>query len=187
MNAEANDVASEAPSVDTVKFADGSSIDFVGKRRMIKRTVISGDGVSVSFYFRNGEHRVYDIPPTMMPLFAGHGAEQKIGDAAAGSTNIHDMIEEVDTVLGNLAKGPSGWSTKREGSGFAGQSVLLRALVQVSQKPVERVREYLTKLSQKEKMALRQSPKLKPTIEAIEAQDAASDTSIDTDSLLEAL
>ena len=183
-----NDVAPQSPlatSAETVQFSNGQSIDFVGKRKMLKRTIITGDDVSVDIYFRNGELRHFDIPDTMKAQFAGHGAEQKLGDSAAGCTDIHDMIEAVDSTISQLNAGE--WSARREASGFAGQSVLLRALVQVSGKPAERVREYLKGLSQKEKMALRQSPKLKPTIEAIEAEDAASDTSVNTDALLEAL
>ena len=186
MNAEVSEVQSPAEAgVETVSFDNGNSVEFVGKRKMIKRTSIEGDQVSVDLYFRNGQHRRFDLPDAMIARFAGHGAEQKLGDATAGLSNINDMVESVDSLIAQLQAGD--WSARREASGFAGQSVLLRALVQVSGKPVERVREYLKGLKQNEKLALRQSPRLKPTIEAIEAEDAKEGTSVDTESLLEAL
>lgn len=186
MNAVANDVS---PSNDeTVTMSDGRQVVFAGKRKLLKETIVDGSQVSVRLDFRNGKSIVYEIPDSLILRFAGHGAEQKLGDATAGEQNVDDMVEAVESVILQLNKGE--WNARREGGagGFAGASVLLRALVEVSGKPIERVREYLGTLNQKEKLALRQSPKLKPTIERIEAENASkSAATVDTDALLNAL
>jgi len=187
MNAVANDVTPSSND-ELVTMSDGRQVTFVGKRKLLKESIIENGQVTVRLDFRNGKTISYEIPDQFVLRFAGHGAEQKLGDATAGEQNVDDMVEAVESVVLQLNKGE--WNARREGGagGFAGASVLLRALVEVSGKPIERVREYLSGLNQKEKLALRQSPKLKPTIERIEAENASkTSASVDTDALLSAL
>ncbi|MGH9438463.1 MAG: hypothetical protein ACRD22_11355, partial [Terriglobia bacterium] len=74
----------------------------------------------------------------------------------------------------------------REAGGMAGTSVLLKAMVEFAQgrKTIEQVKEYLSTKTQAEKLALRNSPKLKPIVERLEAEKVAKGAKIDTDALL---
>ena len=67
---------------------------------------------------------------------------------------------------------------------MAGTSVLARALIEVTGKSAEKVREYLKGKTQAEKVALRNSAKIKPVVERIEAEKAAKGSKVDTDALL---
>lgn len=171
--------------IETVSMQDGRSVDFVGKRKMLKETIISGDTVQVRLDFRNGETRLFTIPDAMKNQFAGHGAEQKLGDETAGEEDVDDMTLAVDDLIDRLNKGE--WSMKREGGGMAGTSVLLRALMELSSKTVEQVKEFLKPLSQADKLALRNSPKVKPIVDRLEAEKVSKASKVDTNALLAGL
>jgi hypothetical protein len=89
---------------------------------------------------------------------------------------------EVDRLHERLAEGK--WTVGRTGDSMGGTSVLLKALVEASGKPIEELRSWLKTKSQKEKSALRNAPKIKPIVERIEAEKASKSAQIDTDSLL---
>jgi hypothetical protein len=172
-------------AVETIKLSDGREVDFVGKRKLLKETLIDEHGkVAVRLDFRNGETRTFHLPHDLMAQFAGHGAEQKLGDETAGVDDVDDMVIAVDELIDRLHRGE--WSTRREGSGFAGTSVLLRALVEYSngKRSIEQVKEFLKGKSQAEKMALRNSPKVKPIVERLEAEKLSKGSKVDTDALL---
>ena len=186
MSAVEKEVTTKATKeVETVRMSDGRLVEFVGKRKLLKETLIDGNSVSVRLDFRNGETRLFVLPESLFAKFAGHGAEQKLGDETAGVEDVDDMVIAVDELIGRLENGE--WSTKREGSGFAGTSILLRALVEFSGKTTEEVRAFLTGKSQAEKLALRSSKQLKPIVERLEAEKAAKGAKVDTEALLEAL
>jgi len=168
--------------VETVTLTDGRAVDFVGKRKMLKETLIEGDRIGVRLDFRNGQTRTFWLPQELIARFAGHGAEQKYGDETAGVEDIDDMVLAVDDLDSRIQK--CEWSIKREGGGMAGTSVLLRALMEFSGRSQEQVKEFLTGKSQAEKLALRNSPKVKPIVERLEAEKAAKGAKIDTDALL---
>lgn len=171
-------------NVESVQMTDGRSLDFVGKRRMLKTSWSNDEGTFVRLDFRNGETRTIQLPESLIRKFAEHGAEQKYGDATAGiKDDIDDMILEVDDLNDRIQKGE--WTTQREGGGMSGTSVLLRALVEFSGKPVEDLKAFLKGKSQTEKMALRASSKLKPIIDRLEAEKASKASHVDTDALLE--
>lgn len=192
MNDETSDVKSKTV-YEAVEMEDGRTVEFAGaadsqkRRKLLKTVLIEGDEVSVRFDFRNGAVRAFTIPPALTNQFAGHGASQKIGDETAGLTDIDDMVLEVENVIDRLAKGE--WNVRREGTGggFAGTSILLRALVEVSGKSVDDIKAFLAERTQQEKIALRQSAKLKPVIDRLEAEKATKGVKIDTDALLEGL
>lgn len=73
---------------------------------------------------------------------------------------------------------------KREGSGLAGTSVLAKALMEMTGKDAETIKAYLADKDQAMKLALRNSPKVKPFVDAIEAKKNAGKTAINTDALL---
>src|SRR3990172_3155251 len=147
MSATAEAVIEKAKKeVESVTMSDGRVVDFVGKRKLLKETLINGDSVAVRLDFRNRETRTFTIPSAMILQFAGHGAEQKLGDETAGVDDVDDMTLAVDDLIDRLNKGE--WSMKREGGGMAGTSVLLRALMELSSKTGEQVKEFLKPLTQ---------------------------------------
>ena len=168
---------------ETVRMSDGRTVDFPGKRQLIKSSRI-GDGgeLSVTLDFRNGETRLFTLPAAMIQQFALHGAEQKLGDEIAGVKDIDDAVLAIDELIDRLYNGE--WGIKREASGIAGTSVLVRALVEVTGKTVEQIKEFLKAKSHAEKMALRANPKVKAIVDRIEAEKASKAAKVDTDAML---
>ena len=176
-------MAKTEPQVETVTMQDGRVVDFAGKKKLLKDASVTGEGkVQVRLDFRNGETRIFTIPDNLLNKFAAHGAEQKLGDEIAGLAEIDDCVLAIDELIDRLYNGD--WSVKRESSGMAGTSVLVRALVEHTGKTVEQIKAFLAGKSQAEKVALRNNPKIKPIIERIESEKAAKKTSVDTDALL---
>lgn len=166
-----------------VTMADGRTVAFNKKQKLIKTSTIEGDVVTVVLDFVNGETRSFTVPADMILRFAAHGAEQKLGDAIAGETEVADAILSVENLISRLSAGE--WSVRREAGAFAGTSILIQALVEASGKDVASIKAFLENKTQAEKLALRRSTQLRPIIERLEAEKASkSKTSVDTDSLL---
>lgn len=162
---------SEVPP-EVVNMTDGRLVEFAGKRRMIKESFISDAGeISTRLDFRNGQTRTFVMPDSLKAKFAAHGAEQKYGDETAGVDDVDDMILAVEELDEYIQKGE--WSTRAEGNGMAGTSVLAKALVEFSGKTMEVIKTYLKGKSQKEKVALRNNKDIKPIVERLEAEKAA--------------
>jgi hypothetical protein len=159
----------------SVKMDDGRTVEFGAKSRLIKTPIENPDGtLQVRMDFVNGETRLFTLRPDMLAKFALHGASQKLGDEIAGVAKLEDAIEAVDQLIQRLDSGPTGWSQPREaGSGLSGVSNLVKALVESTKAPVAQVREYLTKLDAKTKLALRNSAELAPIIKRLEAEAEA--------------
>ena len=176
-------MAKTEPQVETVTMQDGRVVDFAGKKKLLKDASVTAEGkVQVRLDFRNGETRIFTIPDNLLNKFAAHGAEQKLGDEIAGLAEIDDCVLAIDELIDRLYNGD--WSVKRESSGMAGTSVLVRALVEHTGKTVEQIKAFLSGKSQAEKVALRNNPKIKPIVDRIESEKAAKKTSVDTDALL---
>ncbi|MGI0133703.1 MAG: hypothetical protein ACREBW_01935 [Candidatus Micrarchaeaceae archaeon] len=175
-----------APAVETVEMEDGRKVDFVGKRKMLKESIFDDQSHvnHIRIDFRNGRVVKFNLPSELFHRFAAHGAEQKLGDEVAGTEDVDDMVLEIEDLVGRLRKGE--WNVRREAGGMAGTSVLLKAMVEFAQgrKTVEQVKEYLSTKTQAEKLALRNSPKLKPIVERLEAEKVAKGAKVDTDALL---
>lgn len=168
--------------VESVKMSDGRTVGFAGKRKAIKSSDFVDGEVRVRIDFRNGESKLYTVPKDLVSHAACHGGEQKYGDSYAGiDTGVEDMILACDKVQENLNKGD--WSARVEGSGIAGTSVLARALIELTNKTMEQVKAFLSSKSQADKMALRQSSKLRPIIERLEAEKVAKASKVDTNAL----
>lgn len=166
-----------------VAMSDGTTVHFNKKQKLVKTSTIEGNNVNVRLDFVNGEVRNFAISPELLARFAAHGAEQKLGDAIAGETEIGDAVESVDDLLTRLNNGE--WTITRSAGAFAGTSILIQALVEVSGKSVEDIRAFLSNKTQAEKLALRRSEKLKPAIERLEAAKASKSTNaVDTGALL---
>jgi hypothetical protein len=176
--------AKAAPQVETVTMKDGRTVEFAGKREMLKESFVDANGkVAVRVDFRNGETITYTIPDSLMVKFAAHGAEQKLGDETAGLKDIDDKVLAVRELADRLTS-PEGWNVQREANGMAGTSVLARALAQVQGVDIEKVKAFLKDKTQAQKMALRNNPKVKPVVDQIEAEKQAKANKVDTDALL---
>lgn len=167
--------------VETVTMLDGRVVEFPGKRKLLKTST----GNQTRLDFRNGETRLFTIPEAMLTRFATHGAEQKLGDECAGLEDVDDMVLAVDEMIDRLYGGE--WNVKREANGLAGTSVLARALCEVYGKPAEYIKAFLAKKSQADKIALRNSSKIKPVVERIEAEKASKGKKVDEAALFAGL
>lgn len=168
----------EAQPPEQVKMTDGRFVEFPGKRKLDKSSFISADGtVKVRLDFRNGETRTFAVPSLLLTKFAAHGAEQKLGDEIAGLDDVDDCTIAVDELIDRLNAGE--WGVKRESSGMSGTSVLLRAIVEVTAKDVEKVKAYLKTKTQAEKLALRESAKFSGAVKRLEAEKESKRQKID--------
>lgn len=148
-----------------------------------KTVTSNGKPVGVRWDFSNGQTRTVLLSDlaALAAEFACHGISQKGGDEYASEKDVEDAVMAFDDLMDRIKKGE--WSERREGGGFGGQSVLAKALMEVFKLDNEAVREYLRGLKPAEKLALRQAPELKPTIEKLEAEKAAGNK-VDTGALL---
>jgi hypothetical protein len=210
MNAQAHEVeAAAAPAkkgkvveVETVTMEDGRKVDFTGKKKLVKDYILKEDG-SLDYIlldFRNGTVRKIYIPLSLLGQFAGHGAIQKYGDELAGlkgtdggEPDLDDMILAIDELDESIQAGK--WSTRKEGDGMAGTSVLIKALIEFSGKTVEEVKGFLKDKDKKYKDAFRADDKsvgksgktMAQIVKEIEAAKLAKGPKIDTASELSAL
>lgn len=175
------------PVVTTVTMEDGRVVDFVGKRKIQKASEIVNGQVVTTIDFVNGRTVRFVMPQELLGQFAAHGAEQKLGDAAAGEKDIDDAVEAVAETAARLARGE--WNVKRESSGGSGgASILVKALCEHSGKSVEQIRQFLSTKTQAQKMAMRQSAQIKPIIDRLEAEkQAKKGGSVNTEELFAGL
>lgn len=179
-------MAAKETQITTVTMLDGRIVDFPGKRRMLKETIIGEDGsVKIRLDFVNGETRLFTLNPTLILKFAAHGAEQKFGDETAGLTEVDDAVMAVDDLNDRLTAGE--WNVKRESNGMAGMSILAKALVEHTGKTIEQIKTFLASKTQADKAALRANAKLKPIIERLEAAKTKKAESVDTEAMLNEL
>ena len=169
--------------IETVTMEDARVVEFAGKRKLLKTSTITPDGtVSVRMDFRNGQTRTFTLPGSMLAKFAAHGAEQKLGDEIAGLDDTDDCVLAVDELIDRLYNGE--WGVKREANGMAGTSVLARALCELTGKTREQIKAFLAGKTQGEKVALRNSGKVKPIVERLESEKVSKASKVDTDGLL---
>lgn len=204
--------------VQKVQMSDGREVGFAGKRKVLKETlideskiVVDGDtvtiqdgAISVRMDFRNGETRTFPLKAAMVPRFAGHGGEQKYGDELASPADKpmseEDMVLAVEELHDQLY-GKGEWRAVSEGGGgFAGASVVVRALVEASGKTIEAVKAFLQKklddakvrgekLSRNELYASFRDPNTKvgQIIRRLEEEKAKKESKVDSNALLSEL
>ena len=146
-----------------VKMTDGRTVNFAGKRKVNKETVIddskvTSDGrliqlesgaVCVRMDFRNGETRLIPLPLALFAKFAGHGGEQKFGDELATPADKplseDDMVIAIDDLNAEIQQGKWGKGRAAGGGGVSGASVVVQALMEVTGKAMDVVKAYLQK------------------------------------------
>ena len=162
-----------------VTMEDGRIVEFAGKRKLLKDVLIPGvtEGYegppAVRFDFRNGKTRTYVLHQNLVWQFAAHGASQKIGDETAGEDDIDDMVLAVDEIIERLSGDSPEWTVKREGGGFSGVSVLMRALMEHSGKDEATVKAFLKPKTHAEKMALRAHAPVAAIVKRLEDEKVA--------------
>ncbi len=132
-----------------VTMTDGRVVKFPGKRQTDKTILEDSEGVAIGvrFDFRNGQTRslMFSELSTATQLRAlGHGVSQKAGDEYSGVTEIEDMVLAVDEIFGRLRAGD--WAAAREsGDSTAGASIVIKAIMEATGKPIEFVKDFLQK------------------------------------------
>lgn len=137
---------------------------------------------AVLYVGRDGKTFTQDFtryPDNVKGILLFHGTKQKTGDEYA-NLDADDAWEAIREMDERLAEG----KFYAERQGFAGISVLMRAIMKVFQLSEDQAREFLKPLSAKEKQALRASDELKATIAELEAERGKG---VDTKKLLEKL
>jgi len=147
----------------TVTMEDGRSVDFAGKRKVLKETVIdeslivvdgdvmqiSAGAIAVRMDFRNGATRLLPIPLSLLARFAGHGGEQKFGDELASPADKplseDDMVIAIDDLFADIAAGKWGKGRAAGGGGVSGASLVVRAIMEASGKDLATVKAFLEK------------------------------------------
>lgn len=182
--------AIDTPKVEAIPMSDGSIVNFTGKRKLVKEAEITPQGtIKLRLCFRNGAVReeIFTTDSATYAKAAAHGYLQKFGDECAGVEDLDDMVQAVDELLVRVNNGE--WTSKREGGGAGtGSSVLARALVEVTGKTAEEIKLFLAGKTQAEKIALRNNPKIKPTVDKLEAEkQAKKGGGVNSDALLDDL
>lgn len=149
--------------VTSVLMQDGRAVNFAGKRKVVKETLIDDskivieDGVmqiekgaiSVRMDFRNGETRTMPLPLGMLARFAGHGGEQKFGDELATTADKplseEDMVIAIDDLNALIQSGKWGAGRAAGGGGVSGASVVVQAIMEATGKDMATVKAYLQK------------------------------------------
>ena len=149
--------------VAAVTMTDGRVVNFVGKRKVLKETVVDsskieveGDvvqlqagAVSIRMDFRNGETRLIPLPVALLARFAGHGGEQKFGDELASSAadpmSEDDMVLAIDDLNAQIQAGNWGKGRATGGGGVSGASIVVQAICEATGKDLATVKAYLQK------------------------------------------
>lgn len=136
---------------EVVEMVDGRSVEFAGKRRMLKENIFSDDGApGVRFDFRNGQTLTAWVPEQHRAYSAAHGYGQKLGDEVAGAkdeagnpVSEEDMYLAIEALHDRLVDSAD-WNKVRTGEGgVGGAAVVLRAVMEVSGKPLTEVKALL--------------------------------------------
>ena len=150
--------AKAGPTVYTpVVMKDGRTVEFAGNRQQDKTVTIdeAASEVSVRFDFRTGDSFTLsstELDTSTRLRALGHGLSQKVGDSAASTKNTEDAVLAVEEMIGRLKS--EGWSAPREaGDSFAGASIVIRALSEVTGKDVPWVKAFLAAKLEKAKAA----------------------------------
>ena len=142
---------------------DGRKVQFAGKRKVIKETLIDESkveideasgilqlqhgAISIRMDYRNGVTRTYIEPLGLITKFAGHGGEQKYGDELATMADKplseDDMVIATDDLDAQIQQGKWGAGRAAGGGGVSGASLVVQAIMEATGKDVTTVKAYL--------------------------------------------
>lgn len=153
----------------------------------------SEDMLSAVFAYSDGtkdEFNLTELTPAMQNQLMLHGLKQKVIDAAAiprnpdtgASASDSEKIEAMREVAARLMQGV--WRVVGEGGGGSKGGLLARALSVLY--PDKDIATWLDGLTDKQKAALREVPKVKAEIDKIKAKTPKT-ASVDADALLASL
>lgn len=160
---ETQTAAKSKAEVVAVLMTDGRTVNFAGKRKVNKETVLdeskivvdgdvmqlSAGAVSIRMDFRNGDTRLIPLPLTLLAKFAGHGGEQKFGDELASPADKplseEDMVIAIDDLNAEIQQGKWGKGRASGGGGVSGASIVVQAIVEATGKSLEVVKAFLQK------------------------------------------
>lgn len=132
-----------------VTMEDGREVSFAGNRKSDKTILLddSGKAIGVRFDFLSGATRSLmfsEVPELTLWYAAGHGIAQKAGDEYSGVKEVDDMVLSVEEIFARLRAGD--WAAAREaGDSTAGASIVIKALMEVTGKPIEFIKDFLNK------------------------------------------
>lgn len=132
-----------------VTMEDGREVNFAGNRKSDKTILLddSGKAIGVRFDFLSGATRSLmfsEVPELTLWYAAGHGIAQKAGDEYSGVKEVDDMVLSVEEIFARLRAGD--WAAAREaGDSTAGASIVIKALMEVTGKPIEFIKDFLNK------------------------------------------
>jgi len=146
-----------------VNMTDGRTVNFAGKRKVNKETLLDETkiavdddtvtmepgAVSIRMDFRNGETRIISLPLALLAQFAGHGAEQKFGDELATTADKplseDDMLLAIDDLNASIQAGKWGKGRAAGGGGVSGASIVVQAIMEATGKDLTFVKAWLQK------------------------------------------
>jgi hypothetical protein len=161
--AEEQAVAKSKTEYTEVKMTDGRVVQFAGKRKVNKETLIDESKIAVEegivqfepgavcvrMDFRNGDTRTISLPLGLIARFAGHGGEQKFGDELATPADKpmseEDMVIAIDDLNAVIQKGDWGRGRASGGGGVSGASLVVQAIMEATGKDLATVKAYLQK------------------------------------------
>lgn len=184
-----------------VKMEDGREVQFAGNRKSDKTILLddAGKAYGVRFDFVNGKTLTLpfsEIPEVTAFYACGHGIAQKAGDEYSGVKEVDDMVLAVEEIFKRLRAGE--WAAAREaGDSTAGASIVIRALMEVTGKPIEFIKNFLDgkleaakakgeKLSRQDLYNSFRNPTSKTgiVIKRLEEERLAKSNKVDSDALL---
>jgi hypothetical protein len=194
--------AKKAATVYTpVVMEDGRTVQFAGNRKSDKTILMddAGKATGVRFDFANGKTlslAFSEIPEATALYACGHGIAQKAGDEYSGVKEVDDMALAVEEIFKRLRSGD--WAAAREaGDSTAGASIVIRALMEVTGKPIEFIKTFLDgkleaakakgeKLSRQDLYNSFRNPTSKTgvVIKRLEEEKLAKSNKVDSDALL---
>ena len=59
-------MAKQETQIETITMEDGRVVDFAGKRKLQKTSIIADGKVQVRLDFRNGQTRLFTVPPAIV-------------------------------------------------------------------------------------------------------------------------
>ena len=117
---------------------------------------------------------------------AAHGLDQKYGDEFAGLDDVEDCVEAFEALAARISRGE--WTEKRVSDGMAGTSLLVRALAEVSGKPLDEVKAKLADATKEQKAAVSRQAKVAAVIAKLKLErDTKKGKAVDADAALSEL